>query len=169
MSVIANTTIISNFASIGQLSVLKQLFSAVYITVEVYQEIQSGLEEGYQFYSGIDQNIYPFASQGWIHLISMRDDEDLLLFNQLPSTLQRGEASCLAIAHNRNWLFLTDDKAARKSATNLGVRLSGTLGCLVLSIERNLYSLEQANRWLTEMMHLGYRSPVTDLTGLLKQ
>jgi len=40
MSVIANTTIISNFAGIGQLSVLKQLFNAVYISVEVYEEIQ---------------------------------------------------------------------------------------------------------------------------------
>ncbi|MDX1523225.1 MAG: hypothetical protein R3264_16490 [Anaerolineae bacterium] len=169
MSVIANTTIISNFAGIGQLSVLKQLFNVIFISVEVYEEIQSGLEEGYQFYSGIDQNIHPFVAQGWIHLISMRDDEELLLFNQLPSTLHRGEASCLAIARSRNWLFLTDDKAARKAATNLGIRLSGTLGCLVLSVERKLYSFEQANRWLTEMVRLGYRSPATDLTGLLKR
>ncbi len=99
----------------------------------------------------------------------MRDDKELLLFNQFPSTLHRGEASCLAIAHNRNWFFLTDDKAARKAATNLGIRLSGTVGCLVLSVERDLYSLEQANRWLTEMVCVGYRSPVTDLARLLKR
>lgn len=169
MSVITNTTIISNFASINQLSILKQLFNTIYISVEVYEEIQAGLEEGYQFYSSIDQNIHPFMSQGWIHLISMRDDEELLLFNQLPRTLHRGEASCLSIAHNRGWLFLTDDGAARKAATNLGIGVSGTLGCLVLSVERNLYPLEQANGWLAEMIRLGYRSPVTDLAGLLKQ
>lgn len=51
MSVISNTTVISNFASIGQLDVLRQLFGSLSISTEVYHEIQVGLEEGYRFYS----------------------------------------------------------------------------------------------------------------------
>ena len=78
----------------------------------------------------------------------MVGEDELSLFSRFPSHLHRGEASCLAIAHNRSWLFLTDDKAARKAATNLGVLISGTLGCLVLGVERDLYTLEQANGWL---------------------
>ena len=50
MSVIVNTTVISNFASIGQLSLLERLYGVLYVSVEVHQEIQLGLEEGYRFY-----------------------------------------------------------------------------------------------------------------------
>jgi predicted nucleic acid-binding protein len=48
MSVIANTTVISNFASVNQLDLLRWLFGALYISTEVYAEIQAGLEEGYR-------------------------------------------------------------------------------------------------------------------------
>jgi predicted nucleic acid-binding protein len=49
MTVIANTTVISNFASINQLDLLRRLFGALYISTEVYEETRIGLEEGYQF------------------------------------------------------------------------------------------------------------------------
>ncbi|HEY89480.1 MAG TPA: hypothetical protein G4N98_07080 [Thermoflexia bacterium] len=64
MSIIADTTVISNFAAIGQLNTLHQLFGTLYIPTEVYKEIQTGLQEGYLFYTGIEQYIYPFATEG---------------------------------------------------------------------------------------------------------
>ncbi len=168
MSIIANATVISNFASIAQLDLLRQLYGVLYLSTEVYEEIQAGLEEGYQFYTGIDQLVHPFAKEGWLRLTGMADEQELRLFGELPPRLQRGEASCLAIAHYRGWTLLTDDQAARKEAERLGIRISGTVGCLVLSVERDLCTLEQANIWLAEMIQQGYRSPVTDLTPLLK-
>lgn len=71
MSVITNTTVISNFASIGQPDLLKQLYGTVHISVEIYKEIQLGLAEGYQFYREVEQIIHPYASEGWIRLTSM--------------------------------------------------------------------------------------------------
>jgi len=65
VSAIANTTVISNFASIGQLSLLRQLYGMLYIPTEV-EEIQVGLEEGYRFYEGIDQQVHPFIEEGWL-------------------------------------------------------------------------------------------------------
>ena len=50
MNVISNTTVISNFAAINQLELLRQLYGTVYLPTEVYAEIQAGLEEGYLFY-----------------------------------------------------------------------------------------------------------------------
>jgi predicted nucleic acid-binding protein len=112
MSVIANTTVISNFASINQLDLLRRLFGALYISTEVYEEIRIGLEEGYQFYAGIDQMIHPFVHDGWIRLTSMADQAEIALYGELPSRLHRGEASCLVIARHRGvtadlhrWLF----------------------------------------------------------------
>jgi predicted nucleic acid-binding protein len=109
MSVITNTTVISNFASIGQLDVLRRLYGTLAISTEVYDEIQAGLEEGYRFYEGIEQLIAPFAEDGWIELTSMTDEQELHDFHELPARLHRGEASSLAIARQRRWLFLTDD------------------------------------------------------------
>jgi predicted nucleic acid-binding protein len=168
MRVIANTTVISNFASIGQLDVLRQLFGVLAISTEVYDEIQDGLGEGYRFYEGIEQLVLPFAEEGWIHLIGMSHTEELRYFRELPSRLHRGEASSLAIARYRGWLLLTDDQAARMEASRSGIPVSGSIGCLVLAVERRLYSLAQANVWLQEMIGQGYRSPITDLTPLLE-
>jgi predicted nucleic acid-binding protein len=55
MRVIVNTTVISNFASIGQLDVPRQLYGSLAMSTDVYDEIQAGLAEGYRFYEGIEQ------------------------------------------------------------------------------------------------------------------
>jgi len=49
VSVISNTTVISNFACIDELEILRQLHKILYISVEVYEEIKTGMEEGYPF------------------------------------------------------------------------------------------------------------------------
>ena len=168
MSVISNTTVISNFASIGQLDVLRQLFGSLAISTEVYHEIEVGLEEGYRFYEGIDQVMSPFSSGGWIELTSMTDDQELRSFHEMPARLHRGESSCLAIARHRNWLLLTYDRNARQEAMRQGIRVSGSIGCLVLAVDHDICSLSQANIWLDEMIKQGYHSPVTDLTTFIQ-
>jgi predicted nucleic acid-binding protein len=168
VSVISNTTVISNFASIGQLDILHHLYRTLHISTEVYEEIQTGLEEGYRFYEGIDQQVHPLADEGWIRLTSVTGESELRTFSSLPARLHYGEASCIAIALNRGWFFLTDDIIARRHALQLGIRVSGSVGCLVQAVERGLCKLEQANGWLQQMVKQGYRSPVCDLTSLLK-
>ena len=169
MRVIVNTTVISNFVSIGQLDVLRQLYGSLAMSTDVYDEIQAGLAEGYRFYEGLELWVKPLAEGGWIHLTSLSHEQELRSFRGLPARLHRGEVASLAIARHRGWLLLTDDRAARTEATRLGVPVSGSLGCLVLAIEHHLCSLSQANIWLQEMIHQGYHSPVTDLAPLLKR
>jgi predicted nucleic acid-binding protein len=167
MSTISNTTVLSNFASIDQLTVLQDLYGSLAISLEVYEEIQVGLEEGYRFYTALENQIAPMTPTGWVHLTSVSGDEELRLFSNFPLKLYQGEASSLAIAHHRDWLFLSDDLDARRMARQLGIRLSGSLGCLVLAVERRMCSLRQANVWLTQMIEQGYHSPVIELTSLL--
>ena len=169
MSIIVNTTVLSNFAAIDHLNLLHQLYSHIYIPTEVYREIKQGLEEGYCFYEGIDQLIDPFVDDGWIHLIGVSDKQEFQLLEHLLQHLHQGEAACLAIANHRDWLFLTDDAAARREARRLGVRKSGSVGCLVLAIERGLCTLKEANYLLAEMIAHNYHSPVTDLTPFLQR
>jgi len=169
MNVITNTTVLSNFAVIGQLDLLRQLYGVIYIPIEVYEEMQAGLEEGYRFYAGMAQLIYPFVEKGWIWLTSATDEQELRPLGELPRRLHRGEAACLAIAQHRGWLLLTDDLTARKEATRRRIPKSGSVGCLVMAVERDLCTLEQANSWLEDMIRHNYRPPVTDLTLLLKR
>lgn len=169
MKSITNTTVLSNFASVDQLDILRLLYTNIVITVEVYEEIQAGLEQGYDFYAGIEQIIYPFSEDGWIYLTSMGSVDELRMFRTLPSRLHYGEASCIAVAHHRNWLFLTDDRSARNHARQLGIPVSGTVGCLVLTVERGLCELEQANVWLEQMIQHGYYAPITDLSLLVQR
>lgn len=169
MSIIIDTSVLSNFASIGQLNLLRSLYGSLYLSTEVYNEIQAGREEGYHFYEGVEQFISPFTSAGWLQLIGMVSKEELQLFGELPSSLHSGDRSCLAIAQERGFIILTDDRAMRKEAKRRHIPVSGTIGCLILAIKRGCCTLEQGNFWLNEMIRQGYRSPTTDLTRWFKK
>jgi predicted nucleic acid-binding protein len=169
MNVISNTTVIANFAATAALDSLRDLFGEVFLSTEVYQEIQRGLEEGYSFYSGIEEVLHPINEDGWLRLTSLNTEREVLIFSSFPGQLHAGEASCLAIAQQRSWLFLTDDKAARREADKRQVAVSGTLGCLVLGVERGLWTLDQANEQLGRIISAGFFSPVKDLAGLVRR
>ncbi|MEJ2737118.1 MAG: hypothetical protein P8189_26750 [Anaerolineae bacterium] len=127
MRTLTNTTVVSNFAAVGHLDLLKQVHGRLYMPNQVYEEILDGLEEGYKFYNVIEGQIYPLAETGWIELVSLIHDEEIRIFQSLPRRLHHGEAACLAIAQHRNWAFLTDDKLAKVGAVSEHHRL-GNLG-----------------------------------------
>jgi predicted nucleic acid-binding protein len=167
MEVIANTTIISNFAAVGRLGLLCDVLERVFISTEIYAEIQDGLAGDSAFYEGIEHHIHPFAADGWLRLTALEGDDELRLFGELPDALHRAEASCLAIAAHRGWALLTDDARARKAAHNWNVVVSGTLGVLVQAVRRGLLTLEDADALLAEMIAAGYRSPYGSLAQLV--
>jgi predicted nucleic acid-binding protein len=167
MNVITNTTVISNFASVGRLNLLRQLFGEVYLSTEVYAEIQDGLAEGHAFYAGIETHVHPLTPQGWLRLIALTGEAELRVFGQLMDSLHRGEAASLAIAVQRGWAFFSDDARARQIGRNLHVPVSGTLGVLLRAVKAQLLSLAEANALLDQMIRAGYRSPYTNLAELL--
>jgi predicted nucleic acid-binding protein len=135
---------------------------------KVYEEILNGLEEGYDFYAGMEDQIHPFAEGGWIVLVSMVHEEELRFFHSLPRRLHHGEAACLAIANHRDWAFLTDDKLARKTAIQAGIVVSGTLGVLIQAVKREILTAEEGDRLLGIMILRGYRSPYDSLQLFLE-
>ncbi|MCW1968271.1 MAG: hypothetical protein KIH69_009170 [Anaerolineae bacterium] len=167
MNRLVNTTVLSNFAATQSLDLLHKTVGNLFFTSYVYDEVQNGLYAGYDYYTGIEKFIFPFTSQGWLHLISPSDDEILLTYT-LSSKLHWGEASSLSVAKIRQWGFLTDDRAARTQATYWNIPISGTLGVLVLAVKREIISLREGNIVLQEMINTAhYRSPVFDLKHLI--
>lgn len=167
MAIVSNTTVISNFSSSGRIDLLRNLFKTLYITSQVYDEIQAGLLQGYAFYHDIHSMIHPFSHDGWLHLTSLENASELQTFGAFLSNLHTGEASCLSVALHRDWTFLSDDKAARKAAAKSGVAISGTLGVLLSCVKRHFITLDDANAAIQKMMENGYYSPTDSLDDIL--
>ena len=166
MSVISNTTVISNFAAAEQLELLHLLFDKLYITSQVFDEIQAGLWDGYTFYSNIKLLIHPFSDKGWLCLTSLTTPAELQTFDGLLTKLHTGEASCLSVALHREWVFLSDDKAARNAAVQAGTAVSGTLGVLLSLVKRKFLTPMEGDALLHRMIKHGYYSPVRSLSEL---
>lgn len=140
------------------------------MAVAVYAEVQRGIEDGYQFLRPVDAQLFPLQADGWIRLTDLEDDEERERYARLLAVVQPGEAASLAIAVQRGWTFITDDRAARLIAMEEGVSITGTLGILLRLIEQDVLLLDEANRLLGEMIaRARYRSPVTDLSILLER
>jgi uncharacterized protein len=166
MNVLVNTTVLSNFAAVGRLSLLRSVFGTLYMAQGVFEEVQTGLDEGYTFYAGLESEIHPFHEDGWLRLVTLEGREELALLQSMPAKLHRGEAMSLAIAKRRGWRFLTDDRAARRKADEPGISKAGTLAVLVQAVDRSIITLEQGNLLLREMITHNYQSPVIDLAEL---
>ena len=126
MSVVSNTTVLFNFAAIGQLDVLRRVYGVRYIAMHVYEEVTAGQVGTYRFYEAVDQLIDPPNTASWLRLTGLEGQEELRSFRECPPRLHAGEASCIAIARHRGWTLLTDDRDARREAERLGLRVSGT-------------------------------------------
>ncbi|MEO2152340.1 MAG: DUF3368 domain-containing protein [Thermococcus sp.] len=62
--------------------------------------------------------------------------------------------------------MLSDDYDARKKARLLGVKVSGTIGLLVLGVKKGL-TLEEGNGLLEKMIETGFYSPVERLEEVM--
>jgi predicted nucleic acid-binding protein len=167
MKKVINCTVISNFSAIGRLDLLHHTVDALHLPTDVYDEIRAGQMAGYKFYDNIEQYITPFSPNGWLHLVTMTEEE-LQRSTSLPAHLHQGERACLCIARQRGWAFLSDDRAAREQANDWNISLSGTLGVLLLAIQDGRLTIDTGNILLNEMINqANYRSPTTDLNTLL--
>lgn len=102
-------------------------------------------------------------SEGWLKEVTVESREEKGLFELLSVSLGLGEASSIAVAKSRGLLFASDDRVARREASLLGVKLTGTLGILKKAEKRKLISLKKADFILKRMIEHGFHSPVHSL------
>lgn len=154
---IVDNTVISNFAVIGKLELLKEkLANKLSITEEVKRE----------FLIGIDKGIIPDTDISWLTIVNLTKDEEKL-FDKFCMRLGRGESSCLSIAVFRKWKFFTDDVDARNVAQRFEIPVSGTIGMLMYLIYKGYLTLQEGNDILRHMITKGYYSPIQSLNDLV--
>lgn len=153
MTILIDTTVLSNFARVKLDYVLQQIWgNEVFIALEVAEEYQVGVKTG------------RMPSLASIELITLTPtSEEASLSSTLPQRLGRGERASIAIAFNRGSAIATDDALARRVAYDLGISVTGTIGILQRCIERRILSARQAQQALEGMIAAGYYSPTRNL------
>jgi predicted nucleic acid-binding protein len=153
--VLADTTVLNNFAQVGRPELLQLAFPGLSAPRAVRTELSAGERLGR----------VPVGDWSWLQLVDLTETETARA-RELEQHLQSGEAACLAVAEARGGLVLTDDSAARRFAGALQLQISGTVGALVRLLRSEALTLLQADLVLAEMITRGYRSPVVSLREL---
>jgi predicted nucleic acid-binding protein len=140
--VIADTSALLTFASIGRLDLLEGIFGQISIPLAVWREIYvKDLMPNQMLF-----NAFRFGS------VFRRVDLPVTLelrAKRYALTVDWGEAETIALGHHMNQSVLIDDLAARKLAVRERVQVIGSLGVLAACKKKGLISRV---RPLTEAM-----------------
>ena len=104
--------------------------------------------------------------EGWLKEIALSSKKEKSLFEMLSVSLGLGEASSIAAAKSRGYVFASDDKTARREAGLMDVKLTGTVGILKKAVERKIIDLNKGNLILIKMADKGFYLPVRSLTEI---
>ncbi len=126
--VIANTTPLINFAEIGRLGLLRDLFGEIAVPQCVVEELQAKRE------------LFPAAAVAWqAPFVCIRQAANRALVDALTRELHAGEAEYIALGVEAgSTLLLLDELAARDVAEHRGLKFTGTVGCLRLAKDLRL-------------------------------
>ncbi len=128
MTVVSNTSPITSLAAIGQLDLLRQLYSSIVIPQAVYDEMV-GL--GYTVPGAIAVQTLPW--------IETRQVINRIFVGELQNELDAGESEAIALAIELTAdLLLIDEYPGRIIASSLGLNLTGLLGILLVAKRRGI-------------------------------
>ncbi len=115
--ILSDTSCLILLDKIGELELLRKLFSAVIITPEIAEEYNQPLPD-------------------WIKTEASENKSYQAI---LSISLDKGESSAIALCLEKsNPLLIIDDLKGRRFAQNLGIKVAGTLGVFVLAKRKNL-------------------------------
>ena len=116
-TIISDTSCLILLDKIGELDLLHKLFQTVSITPEIAKEYDTSLPE-------------------WLVVESPSNKTYQLI---LEASLDKGESSAIALALEKtDPLLIIDDLKGRKFAVKLGLKITGTLGILIIAKRQNL-------------------------------
>lgn len=129
--VVVDSTCLIGLEQIGRLDLLPNLFEPICAPPEVQRE------------SG-------FSSE-WLRIETPANPD---FISALKVMVDDGEAEAIALAVERNWKIVLDDRRARDLAQRLGLKIIGTVGILVRAKRSGL--LPWINPLLNELTNKGF-------------
>lgn len=121
MKAVSDSSILISLSQIGQLELLREMFSEVFIPEEVYNEVVTK--------GGDRAGAINVKNAGWIKVSKVKN---VRLSHLLGESLDSGEAEAIALALElKADIVLLDERDARKKAKNQGLKVLGVIGVLV--------------------------------------
>jgi predicted nucleic acid-binding protein len=143
--IVADTSPLIAFARIDHMVLLSKLFGTVIIPQTVLDECIADLSR-----PGA-QDIRKFIDQ---NLIKIHPDVDFQKHATLFDILDNGEISAIALALQLDSRLLIDEKLGRSAAKELGLKIIGTAGILLLAKQKNL--IHAVSPLIEELKSAGY-------------
>lgn len=157
MKLVDSSCLICLFTGINRpfilLDWIKQGYKIV-ITDQVNKELQVN-ESSYK-------QIFPEIKKGNISIDNIISDDEIATFNLRYLRLGKGESSVILEAikcnkENKRCYAVLDDLRARKVASSLGVKLTGTYGLLLKLKEKGCITEIDFNKYLQELQKSKFR------------
>jgi len=153
MIVVSNSGPLIHLAKLSILSVLKDLYSVIFIPPLVYNEtVMKGKQRGYD-----DARIIEEAIGDWIIIVSHTPDPKFRL-QAIQYGLDEGEIQAISMAWKYGALLLIDDKKGREFSRKFGIMILGTVGIIISAAERGIISKELAIKKLKLLPNVMYIS-----------
>lgn len=136
MLVVSDTTPIISFVKMGKLEILGKLFGEVVLPFAVYNELTSN---------------ETFATEATIinackffKVVKIENDEYVSLLRRATG-LDLGESEAIVYSDtNKADLLIVDEVKARKVATSMNLKITGTIGLLTVANRTGLLNKEEA-------------------------
>jgi uncharacterized protein len=152
VTVVCDTSPITNLTAIAQLDLLHQLYGEILIPQAVYDEL-TALPKPVP-------GTVEVQTLSWIRVQKVMDQSQVAEFRR---TVDAGEAEALALALEVSAKrVLMDDAAGRSIALDLGLTITGVLGVLLMAKQRQLIVavrplidalIAQAGFWVSEELY----------------
>jgi len=128
--VVSDSGPLITLASLGRLPLLEALFKVIAIPQAVYDEVVA--------HGSGEPGSAEIAAAAWVRTFRVQDE---LAVRLLRESLGAGESEAIALAQQLDaGYLLLDDALARRKAKHIGLRITGTLGILLMAKAAGLIS-----------------------------
>lgn len=154
---VLNTTVLSNFAAVDQVSLLAALVGICAVPA-VHEEIEAGVETHPHLRPALN-------ALGESIPVASISDQVATRESEVRRALDPGEAQAFALAETQDGRLLTDDGDARAFAREHGVPVVGSVGVLLAAIDDGRITEPTAQEWLSTWIdEHGYRVPYRQIS-----
>jgi uncharacterized protein len=143
MVAVSNSTPLIALSKIGKLNLLREYFEKISIPKAVYDEV---VVKG-----GVLYGAEEVAEADWI---MVEDVGNSLAVESLSIYLDAGESEAIVLAKENNCLLIIDDWDGRKTASNMNMDITGTVGILLKAGRDGKIDLRES---LDELNACGFR------------
>lgn len=144
ISIISDTSSLIILTKLGRLALLNHIFEKVFIPKRVAIELQA--KEDSVYYTIMQSSLFELAESKDNELLSILDD-----------LLDYGESEALVLAKERELILLIDEKKGRKIAKEMGIKIIGFLGVLLINYRHNQLNKNEIVEILHQADQLGFR------------